>query len=112
MKEWDNLPTRRAIKIYQELGLEIGSNAKVRPEPKLKREILGWLVAMMQYQATAILPITTKGLSHEEAEMQCKCGAKMGASPPIFFNTPTAHLHRAKLFSMDKKKPLSPSEIL
>lgn len=42
--------------------------------------------------------------------MQCKCGQRRARLHP--FSCPIARPHRAKLFSVDKKRPLTPSEIL
>ena len=107
-KEWDNLPPRGAIKTYQELGLKPSSNVKDMPELKLKREVLGLLIAARSGHGH--FADYHERFGHEEAERQCKCGQRRARLHP--FSNPTARPHRAKLFSIDKKKPLNPSEIL
>lgn len=48
-------------------------------------------------------------LGQEEAEMLCKCRQRRARLHPFSF--PTARPNRAKLFNIDKKKPLTLSEI-
>ena len=107
-KEWDNLAPRGAIKIYQDLGLKPSSNAKDMPELKLKREVLGWLIAARSGHGH--FADYHKSFGHEEAEMRCKCGQRRARLHQ--FSCSTARPHRVKLFSIVKKKPLTPSEIL
>lgn len=107
-KEWDNQAPRGAIKIYQDLCLKPSSNVKDRPELKLKREILGWLIATRSGHGH--FADYHERFGHEEAELHCKCGQRRARLHP--FLCPTARPLRAKLFSIDKKRPLTPSEIL
>lgn len=69
---------------------------------------MGWLIAARSGHGH--FADYYKRFGHEEAEMQYKCGQRRARLH--LFSCPTARLHRAKLFSIDKKKPVTPSKIL
>ena len=99
---------RGTLKIYQDLGLKPSSNVKDMPELKLKREILGWLIATRSGHGHFADYHEKSG--HEEVELHCKCGQRRARLHT--FSCSTARPLRVKLFSIDKKRPLTPSEIL
>ena len=78
------------------------------PELKLKREDLEWLIAARSGHGH--FADYHERFGHEEAEKQCKFGQRRAPLHP--FSCPTARPYRAKLFSIDNKEPLYPSEIL
>ena len=109
------------------LGKRMGQSTPTRsdknipgtwPKTKLKRQGHARTKAEKRGLGMAhsckIRPWPFRGLprkvGHKEAEMQCKCGQRRARLHP--FSCPTARPHRARLFSIDKKKPLTPSEIV
>lgn len=107
-KKWDNLSPCKAIKVYQELDLKPSLNVKDMPKLKLKREVLGWLIAAKL--SHGYFADYYKRFGHKEVEIQCKCGQKRVQLYPFF--SFTTRPHKAKLFNIDKKKLFIPLEIL
>ena len=108
MKEWDNLPLLGSTKLYQELGLKPSSNVKTMPELKLRREVLGWLIAARSGHGH--FADYHERFGHEKADKQCRCGQRRARLHP--FVCPRARAHREKLFSKSGRKQLTPSEVL
>lgn len=68
---------------------------------------------MIQDQATAILPITTKGYGYEESRNAVQMRGKDRRARLYTFSLPPPYARIGpSCLALDKKKPLSPSEIL
>ncbi len=94
-KEWGNIGTSQAIKIYHQLKIRPTTNAKFRPEMNLNKGVLGWLIASRTRHCH--FADYHDRFGHEEVDVYCRCGKIR--SRPHLFSCLHARLHSAKMFT-------------
>ena len=107
-KEWESKGISKSIKMYHELKIRPTTNAKSMPEMNLSREVLGWLIAARTGHGH--FADYHDRFGHEEVDVYCRCGQRRSRLHP--FSCALGRSHRAKLFSLKEKRPLTPNKIL
>lgn len=78
------------------------------PEMNLSRKVLGWLIAARS--GYGHFADYHERFGHEEEDIHCKCGQRRTGLHP--FSCIHAKPHRAMIFSMEERRPLTTSEVL
>ena len=74
----------------------------------LSRKVLGWLIAARSGHCH--FADYHERCGHEEEDTRCRCGQRRSRLHP--FSCADARPHRARLFSIAHKRPLSAKEVL
>ena len=69
IEEWEKLLPSASIQSYKDLGLKPSTKAKSMPELKLKREVLGWLIAARS--GYGYFADYHERFGHEEVDYRC-----------------------------------------
>ncbi len=107
-KEWENMGTSQAIKIYHELKIRPTTNAKSMPEMNLNKEVLSWLIAARTRHGH--FADYHDRFEYEKVDVDYSCDQKWLRLHP--FSCSNTRSNRAKLFRLTDKRPFTPNEIL